>query len=285
MAHGGAAERALPDSHEFVALRDGRCHYRADGPVGAPVVLLIHGATVPGWQFDRIVPHLNAAGYRTLRADLYGHGYSDRPRARYDHELFLRQHLELLDALGIGAAVRVLGHSLGAAIASRLAARYPERVSQLVLTAPLVNFTGNVAASRLLAVPLVGEALTAAYVVPMLVRRRTRRYRGIEGGRFVRAFRDQLIKPGFPRALLSMIRSGALGDQRGCYAALADTDHPILLVRGADDTVLPRRQLEVARDLVQRARYVEIAEATHSLLLTDPEPVAASVLEFFSAAR
>ncbi|MEQ8660979.1 MAG: alpha/beta hydrolase, partial [Gammaproteobacteria bacterium] len=54
----------------FAALSDGHCHYADEGPRDGRVVLLIHGATVPGWEFDRLVPYLHAAGLRTLRADL-----------------------------------------------------------------------------------------------------------------------------------------------------------------------------------------------------------------------
>ena len=89
----------LPDASDFLPLSDGLCHYRVDGPCDGPVVLLIHGATVPAWEFDRLAPFLTSAGYRAIRADLFGHGYSDRPRVKYGLDLFVRQLSELLDSL------------------------------------------------------------------------------------------------------------------------------------------------------------------------------------------
>jgi len=74
-----------------MSLSDGVCHYPVDGPSYGPAVLLIHGATVPAWELDRLVPFLTGAGYRTSRADLLGHGYSDRPRLKYELALFVRQ--------------------------------------------------------------------------------------------------------------------------------------------------------------------------------------------------
>ena len=119
--------RSLPQADEFVRLRDGNCHYRIDGPQAGPIILLLHGATVAAWEFERLVPMLSAAGYRTIRADLFGHGYSDRPRARYAHALFVRQLLDLLDVLTPTAPVHLLGHSLGAALAARLVCAQPQR--------------------------------------------------------------------------------------------------------------------------------------------------------------
>ena len=274
----------LPDTHEFVRLSDGRCHYRVDGSGEAGTVLLIHGATVPAWEFDRLVPFLVAAGYRTLRADLYGHGWSDRPRAVYGHDMFVRQMTELLDAVPGDEPVHVLGHSLGAAIGARLACREPDRVASLVLAAPLLDFTVQARATRLLRVPLLGETLVPLYVLPMLVRRRTLRYRDIEDGRFVGMFRDQLRLPGYGRALLSLFRSGALGDQSDCYAALADAARPVLLLRGVDDAILPPAQVAAIRRLVPQARHLELAGTAHSFIITHPEKVAPPVLEFLATA-
>jgi pimeloyl-ACP methyl ester carboxylesterase len=271
---------ALPDSDEFVQLSEGVCHYCFEGPRDGPTLLLIHGATVPAWEFERIVPMLSAAGFRTLRADLYGHGYSDRPAGPYTQERFVRQMIELLDALELTNPLHVLGHSLGAAVAARMVARQPERVSKLVLAAPLVDYHGTMSAAKLLKVPLVGEALTSGYIVPMLVRRRRRRYRQLDDGRFTHRFETQLIKRGFGRALLSMFRTDALGDQRDCYRALAELPHEILLLRGSHDDILPAEQLEVVRELLPKAGYAEIPETPHSFILSHPEVVAPVLIDF-----
>ncbi len=275
--------RELPDSHQFASLSQGACHFCLDGPADGALVLLAHGATVPAWEFDRLAPILHRAGLRTIRADFYGHGYSDRPRVDYTPELFVDQLLELLDHLGVHEPVDVLGHSLGASVAARLAVSAPGRVRRLVLAAPLVNFVANLGAARLLSLPGMGELLTRGYVVPMLVRRRARLYRDIADGRFAQRFRTQLIKPGFDRALLSMFRSGTLGDQSRAYAALSTKHHPVLLMRGGADDILPRYQLDAVRRLLPQARYREIEDARHSFLLSHPERVAPEVIEFLLA--
>jgi pimeloyl-ACP methyl ester carboxylesterase len=270
----------LLNSHQFVQLKHGRCHYHFEGPENGPLVLMLHGATVPAWELDRIVPFLNRAGFRTLQLDLFGHGYSARPRVPHDYDLFSEQVLNLLDVLAVRETVHVLGHSLGAVLAGRLAIREPERFGVLILAAPMLDYLANDQSARWLKIPWLGEILIPSLVVPMLVRRRTRRYRPIEDGRFAQWYRAQVRLPGFGRSLLSLIRTGALGDQRALYEALNDIQNPLLMVRGADDVILPAQQMSMITQLVPRATVQEISNTAHAMLLTDPELVAPYLLNF-----
>lgn len=270
-----------PGSDQYVRLTDGLCHYRLDGPIDGETILLIHGATVPAWEFDRLVPYLVDAGYRILRADLYGHGYSDRPAVRYDLALFVRQWFELLDALGVSGNIHIVGHSLGAAIGAALVAEQPLRFSSLVLAAPLVDFLGKRLHFRLLNLPAVGEWLMRIYVLPMLVRRRTRRYQPIEDGRFVQKFHNQLLKPGFEQALLSLFRHGALGNHIDTYRGLSGYAGRILILRGEGDVIVSRKQVELIRQLLGNAPYEEVAGTAHAFILTHPEKVFASLNDFY----
>ena len=84
---------------EYVQLSDGVTHYELTGPEDGPVVLLIHGGTIPHFAWDTQVPALVDAGFRVLRYTQFGRGYSDRPDATYEREFYQRQLRELLDAL------------------------------------------------------------------------------------------------------------------------------------------------------------------------------------------
>jgi len=269
---------SFPDANQFVRLAEGHCHYRFDGPDDGPVLLLIHGATVPMWEFDRLIPYLHRAGFRTLCADLYGHGYSARPPVDYDHALFVRQLTELLDSVHPGGSVHVLGHSLGAALGARLVCAVPDRCLSLVLAGPLVNFTANKPATHLLKMPLLGEWLVSRYVVPMLMRRRSKRYQDIEDGRFVDKFLRQLSLPGFGRALLSMVRSGSLDNQCAVYRDLDAHDHPVFILRGEDDQIVTRKQIQQIRSHLPDARFRQVENTAHAFLLTNPETLAPIII-------
>jgi pimeloyl-ACP methyl ester carboxylesterase len=272
----------LPDAFNFAFLSNGLCHYQIDGPDQGPRILLIHGATVPAWEFDRIVPYLTSAGFQTIRADLLGHGYSDRPDVIYDVDLFREQLIELLNFLNIDEPVHILGHSLGAAIGAALISHYPERFSRLILAAPLVNFQANMPAVKLFKVPMLGELLTPLYVIPMLKRRRTRRYGPIEDGRFVDKFHTQFLIPGFGKALLSLFRDGTLGDQSRRYRSLHNAGHECLILRGSEDDLVTSEQIQYLRTLLPAADAREIKGTAHAFMLMQPELVAPEIIRFLS---
>ena len=269
---------------DSVRLTDGEYQYRIDGPAGGTPLLLIHGATVPAWEFDRLVPYLTDAGFRCLRADLFGHGGSERPRVTYDHGLFVRQLLELIDRLDFERPLGLLGHSLGAVVGTRLIVAKPDRFTRIALAAPMLDFvTGNRLTwlIRLMQVPALGELLIPTFVLPMLMRRRRKRYTPIEGGRFVGLFRAQLAYRGFGRALLSLIRSGSLADQADAYRSFAALGHPVAIFRGAEDVIVGSEDVRRIAALLPRASITTIGNTAHSFIITDPDKLAPELIRFF----
>ena len=74
---------------QFVELTHGAVHYELTGNPDGPLVVLVHGFSAPSYMWDKNVPALVEAGYRVLRFDLYGRGYSARPSTKYDTQLFV----------------------------------------------------------------------------------------------------------------------------------------------------------------------------------------------------
>ena len=272
-AHGG----------ECVKLRDGVTHYRLEGPADALPLILVHGATVPLWEFDLLVPHLVECGFRTLRFDLYGHGLSDRPAVHYTLDLFVRQTLELLEAVPFPRPAAILGHSLGAAVASAIAVRKPGWIERLVLVAPMLDFNATSAWSRLFKVPAAGELAMRLFGVRALVRRRRARYARIGRPQLTDLFIEEVSFTGFGRALLSMIRAETLGDQAARYAALPALARDVLVISGGADAVIPAADIASVRELVGRHEHFDLASAEHNLLLTHPAEVAAAMRGFCGA--
>lgn len=100
-------------------------------------VLLLHGATAT----RRYVVHgsrsLERAGFRVVSFDARGHGESTGPHEpdAYTYDAFAQDAIAVLDAVEAENAV-IVGHSLGAAVAARLALVAPARVRALVLVTP-----------------------------------------------------------------------------------------------------------------------------------------------------
>lgn len=111
----------------------GEVSYRVHGQDDAPALLLLHavGGSTHLWD-EVLAPLLARTDRRIVTPDLLGHGESGDPH----REITLPEHADtmagLMARLGF-TRFAVAGTSMGALIAVDLAARYPDRVSALVL--------------------------------------------------------------------------------------------------------------------------------------------------------
>jgi len=97
---------------------------------GAPVVAL-HGLTASHMNFAGVAARLE--GRCALFAlDLRGRGDSDKPDAPYGFAQHARDTAAAMRTMGLGPSI-VIGHSMGAFVATALAAQEPSLVSGLVL--------------------------------------------------------------------------------------------------------------------------------------------------------
>ncbi|WP_320551592.1 alpha/beta fold hydrolase [Luteibacter sahnii] len=103
------------------------------GQPDAPPLLAIHGWLDNAASFARIAPRL-AERFHVIALDLPGHGHSQHlpPGAVYQHVDYVRAMLAAADALAL-PRFHLLGHSLGAGVATMLAIAAPERVRHLAL--------------------------------------------------------------------------------------------------------------------------------------------------------
>ena len=103
------------------------------GAADAPPLLALHGWLDNAASYARLAPLL-ATRFRVIALDLPGHGPSDHlpAGASYYWPDYVRAVLACADALGLDRYT-LLGHSLGAGIASMVAAAQPQRIERLWL--------------------------------------------------------------------------------------------------------------------------------------------------------
>ncbi len=240
----------------FIRLPLGVTHYELGGPEKAPTVVLVHGFSVPYYIWDPTFRALSEAGLRVLRYDLFGRGYSDRPRVKYDLDLFVRQLHDLLEALEIDEPVDLIGLSMGGPITAGFIQRYPQRVRRVVWIDPAG--ARPIGLSRLLKVatlPGIGELALALFGRESLVK-------GIASdffdpalvAEFQERYRVQMQFKGFRAAILSTVRSGMLGSFMEVYREVGNLGKPTLLIWGKNDTTVP---LDHSRDLLAAVPHAE----------------------------
>lgn len=126
------------------------------GTPGGPKLLCLHGWLDNAASFLPLAPHL--AGFDLVALDLPGHGASEHRAPGYDYAFvdWVHDALDAMDALGWDRA-DWLGHSMGGAIASSVAAAAPSRVRRLAL----IEALGPVAAEPQAAGTRLRDAVAA----------------------------------------------------------------------------------------------------------------------------
>lgn len=102
---------------DFVKLPHGYTHYELSKSNARHPVVLIHGFSIPYYIWNPTFLALSDAGLNVLRYDLFGRGYSDRPRVEYLLDLFVDQLFHLVRELGLSVPLDLVGLSMGGPIA------------------------------------------------------------------------------------------------------------------------------------------------------------------------
>jgi alpha-beta hydrolase superfamily lysophospholipase len=123
-----------------------------DGPV-RDVIAISHGYAEHGGRYGNLVERLVPQGYALYALDHRGHGKSGGKRALVDRMAWVIEDFhgfigEVRHRHG-GQKIKLLGHSMGGNVAFGYALRWPEDLSGLILSGPLIGGSAP-AAQRLL---------------------------------------------------------------------------------------------------------------------------------------
>jgi len=248
-------------------------------PADAPPIVLIHGFTASAASF-----HANLAGLRehftVITAELLGHGGSDAPDdpAAYAPEPAIRRLLGLIDQLGY-ERVLICGHSLGGALALRLALDAPQWVAGVVV----INSSSAAGDPAWRESARAGMAEMAARVraegTDFLKRTRlypahSRRLDPTSKELLVRDF-DRLRPEGFAGTAESLVAPV------NAYERHSELQAPMLLVVGDRDAdFAPRADGFVERFPRGLVRAVHLPDAGHAANTEQPREFEAAVLTF-----
>lgn len=272
----------LSSAGGFIALSNGYTHYELKGGGNAETVVLVHGFSVPNFIWEPTFRALTEAGYRVLRYDLFGRGYSDRPKTVYNLDLFANQLRDLLDALNIKEPINLFGLSMGGPITATFTARHPERVKRLALFAPAGGETIPLSfAYKTLLIPGIGELLMGLLGKKTLIDGVAEDFYEPELiTHFQNQYKPQLKIQGFGRAILSTMRNDALGDSSTLYKSVGELDIPTLLIWGRDDKTIPYDQAEIVVASLKQVRFHTIENSGHIPHYENADEVNPIILDF-----
>lgn len=236
------------------------------GEAGRTLVWL-HGAggNLTQWPYMlRRIP-----GWRVLTPDLPGHGRSGG-WARQSIQDYAQDIAGWLEALDVEQAV-IGGHSMGAAIALRLALNRENLVSGLVLLGAGTRMEVNPRLLQQLAIKehLVG---TAEQIAKWSVQR--------EG--------DPRLKKTLAKQLAANQPSVIYGDFLACSRfeigdRIRAIRPPALVICGEEDVMMPARLGQELADGLPNAKAVVIQRAGHMVMQERPQEVFALVVEFLAS--
>jgi pimeloyl-ACP methyl ester carboxylesterase len=125
-------------------------HVAIDEGSGSPVVM-VHGIASSSVTFERLVP-LVEPYHRVIAIDLLGFGESPSPEySQYTIGEHVAALAHTIRSLRLQEPFVLVGHSLGALVATRYASMHPGRVSKVILVSPPIYLpadTINTASGR-----------------------------------------------------------------------------------------------------------------------------------------
>ncbi len=105
-----------------------------EGPLDAPIVLLMHGEPTWSFLYRKMIPVLVAAGYRVIAPDLVGFGRSDKPANHRDYSYL--NHVQWMAAWVEAHDLRhvtLFCQDWGSLVGLRVVAGMPDRFDRIVL--------------------------------------------------------------------------------------------------------------------------------------------------------
>jgi len=260
---------------DFIKLSDGYTHYEFAGPDSGEVVVLIHGGGPSLWIWDRQITDLHEAGFKTLRFDRYGSGYSDRISGTYSWQLLIRQVSELLDSLAIDTPVILTGRSLGARIASCFTAQYPDRVSKLVLVSASLIRPKTAFISKVPLISYVPRFVKRVFG-PAILNRMMKKYEHyLDDKDTLARYRDMLLEQ--PQIKGTEKAFGAIfGEESilGCSqvdSCLSFRDLPKAFIWGDNDKLVPPGRMKALQKKHPEIVFHQISNAGHGVNFTRAE--------------
>jgi len=264
----------------FVSVAGLELRYRSwgDAVPGRPTVVLVHGFANSLQSFRLLAPLLGES-HHVIALDLPGFGLSAKP-AEHDYSNAGQAHMvgEFIRSLALDNVV-IAGHSLGGAVALRVAAN-EAAVSGLVLMNPGIITTGVPAITQYLFFPL--QRINARLFGDRAFRSQFIQNSYLDPSIITEELIDELMLAARSEGYLAGMTSvmGHYAPPGGEIPLLARLEVPVLIVWGEQDRSKPADEFSELRSLLPGSDAVLLANAGHYVHEEAPEETARAMLDF-----
>jgi pimeloyl-ACP methyl ester carboxylesterase len=243
-------------------------YYESYGSGDLPVILL-HGFGDSGETWNRIIPFLESAR-RVYVLDLRGCGRSSKPP---DNRYSIGDHAAIVSAFLFDRRlerVGLVGHSMGGAIALRLAldlkSKLPEAISRLVLVDSAGLPQKVPAFVWIPALPLLGPLLLS--VLPARLQafvsiRPLYKVGGAYGPERSRRYARALRSPGGVMALVRTARLMIAEERASWLSCISSLGTATKIIWGAQDPAVPLKNAYLFQSMIPASDLTVIASCGH----------------------
>ena len=237
-------------------------------PDGVPM-LLLHGLTDSHRSYEPVLAALPDS-IHAYAITQRGHGDAGRPADGYDAASLAADAVAFMDVVGIDRAV-VVGHSMGAWIARRVAATYPDRVLGAVLAGCFSTFDVPEMHDLLASFSELTDPIPPAYAREW---QESTLARPVPES-YMRMVVEETCKP--PTRVWKAAMKGLIDDSPGPDAPVSA---PTLLVWGDSDALVPRSNQHDLLAAIPHAELIVHHGGGHAFHWEDPARFAAELVEF-----
>lgn len=259
-------------------LSHGAVHYSLQGAENAPVVVLVHGFSVPSFAWESNQSALVSQGFRVLSFDLYGRGFSARPNTNYDLTLFVEQLRELIEFLDLKTPIHLVGLSMGAVVVAAFATSYPDKTQSVSLLAPL-HFPVKVGP---LTIPVLGRYLAYVFYVPNLIKTQIQDFvKPAQLAHWQERYAQQMQIKGFRNALFRTATQALQEDPKNAFLGLKQQAIPTLVIWGVEDTLCAFEGSDQLRNwLPADHQFIPLENTGHAVQYQSSDKVNQALIEF-----
>ena len=279
---------------KFINLKNGsRIHYRDEGDITKPAIILLHGFNGSLFNFERMVPFLSSE-FRLISIDLPGFGLTGPiPSKDYSTKTSIKTITDVTSLLGLDR-FSLAGNSMGGGVAWRYALIHPEKIESLILLASSGIYSDeqrekirNQDSETPLAWKIMRSNFASfflSYYTPKFFATQGLRSSVYDSNLATKKLSDQfhdlVLLEGSRKAILSRFSNFAYQNEKP--EILNEIIAPTLIIHGQEDNIIPVISSQNLATYIQNTKLIIYPEIGHLPMYEAPKRVARDIENFLS---